>query len=198
MRWSFSRPGRGSFKLQSIRARSCQLPGQLGLLIDGTREELFEWITLKSIMDYPARDMDPARALNWPHKVIVKHPYSLQLLGFSPPPSKEFNPCLARSVNVTVKSHVWRQRVPRLRQPVFSGGPGINLSGLDGAACKYCIDPCSCIDHLAIRTSSTYAALAVYNLFAFLFGPSHLFEESLLQYSTRSITAQLTRKRQSS
>lgn len=35
-------------------------PPQLGLLIDGTAGELFEWITLKSIMDYPARDMDPA------------------------------------------------------------------------------------------------------------------------------------------
>lgn len=38
-------------------------PRQLGLLIDGTAGELFEWITLKSIMDYPARDMDPADGL---------------------------------------------------------------------------------------------------------------------------------------
>lgn len=33
------------------QAAWCQLLGQLGFLIDGTREELFEWITVKSIMD---------------------------------------------------------------------------------------------------------------------------------------------------
>lgn len=87
------------------------------------------------------RDMDPERALNWSHKVIVNiHMVS----NYSS--SKEFNPSsqFAKCINHLVcYSSRW------LQCDVVQTINALRMDGIDG---KCSIALCSCIDDLAMKT----------------------------------------------